>query len=63
MKYYRVPKLVEDCSEVDMRYCATGDMVANGLTKGLDLIKQVAFVRMATDPEWNYYAAVYGAPA
>jgi uncharacterized damage-inducible protein DinB len=24
---------------------------------------QVAFIRMATDPDWNYYAAVYGAPA
>jgi uncharacterized damage-inducible protein DinB len=23
---------------------------------------QVAFVRMATDPTWDYYASVYGAP-
>ena len=37
---------MEDRSEVDMQYCATGDMVADGLTKALDRIKQAAFVRM-----------------
>jgi len=46
MMYYRVRELVEDRSEVDMRYCATGDMVADGLTKGLDRLKQAAFVRI-----------------
>ena len=46
VKYYRVRELVEDRSEVDMRYCATGDMVADGLTKGLDRLKQAAFIRM-----------------
>ena len=46
VKYYRVRELVMDRSEVDMQYCATGDMVADGLTKGLDRIKQAAFVRM-----------------
>ena len=46
VKYYRVRELVEDRTEVDMRYCATGDMVADGLTKGLDRIKQATFVRM-----------------
>ena len=46
VKYYRVRELVEDRSEVDMRYCATGEMVADGLTKGLDRLKQAAFVRM-----------------
>ena len=45
VKYYRVRELVEDRSEVDMRYCATGEMVADGLTKGLDRLKQAAFVR------------------
>ena len=46
VKYYRVRELVEDCSEVDMWYCATGDVVAVGLTKGLDRLKQVAFICM-----------------
>ena len=46
VKYYRARELVEDRSEVDMRYCSTGDMVADGLTKGLDRLKQAAFVRM-----------------
>ena len=46
VKYYRVRELVEDRREVDMHYCATGDMVADGLTKGLDRLKQVAFVQM-----------------
>ena len=46
VKYYRARELVKDRSEVDMQYCATGDMVADGLTKGLDRIKQAAVVRM-----------------
>ena len=33
-------------SKVDMGYRATGDMVADGLTKGLGRLEQVAFVRM-----------------
>lgn len=28
-----------------MRYCGTGDMVADGLTKGLAVGKQLGFVR------------------
>lgn len=46
MKYYRVRELVEDRSEVDMQYCPIGDMVADGLTKGLERVKQDEFVRM-----------------
>ena len=46
VKYYRVRELVEDRSQVDMRYCAFGDLVADRLTKGLDRLKQAAFVRM-----------------
>ena len=46
VKYYQVRELVEDRTEVDMRYCATRDMVADRLTKGLDRIKQATFVQM-----------------
>ena len=46
VKYYRVRELVEDRCEVDMRYCATGVMVADGLTKCLDCLKQQAIVSM-----------------
>ena len=46
VKYYRVRELVEDRSQVDMQYCATGDIVVDGLTKAPDRIKQEAFVRM-----------------
>ena len=46
VKYYRVRELMEDRSEVDMWYCTTGDMVANGLTKSLDRLKQEACVHM-----------------
>ena len=37
---------MEDRSEVDMQYCPTEDMVADGLTKALDRFKQQAFVHM-----------------
>ena len=46
VKYYRAREVVADRTEVDMRYCGTGDMVADGLTKGLAVGKHLGFVKM-----------------
>lgn len=46
VKYFRAREIVADRTEVDMRYCTTEEMVADGLTKGLGAVKQVQFVRM-----------------
>ena len=48
VKYYRAREVVMDRTEVDMRYCGTADMLADGLTKGLAVGKHVGFVRMCT---------------
>ena len=46
VKYYRACEVVMDRTEVDMRYCGTADMLADGLTKGLSIGKHSGFIRM-----------------
>jgi hypothetical protein len=46
VKYFRVRELVEDRTEIDMRYCGTEEKIADGLTKGLTQVKHKAFVKM-----------------
>ena len=48
VKYYRAREVVMDRTEIDMRYCGTVEMQADGLTKGLAIGKHVGFVRMCT---------------
>ena len=48
VKYYRAREVVMDRTEIDMRYCGTAEMQADGLTKGLAIGKHVGFVRMCT---------------
>ena len=46
VEYYRAREVVMDRTEVDMRYCGTADMLADGLTKGLSIGKHSGFIRM-----------------
>ena len=46
VKYYRAREVVMDRTEIDMRYCGTAEMEADGLTKGLAIGKHIGFVRM-----------------
>ena len=48
VKYYQAREVVMDRMEVDMRYCGTGEMQADGLTKGLPIGKHAGLVCMCT---------------
>lgn len=46
VKFCRAREVVAGREEVDMRYCGTKDMVADGLTKSLPIGKHMRFVHM-----------------
>ena len=46
VRVHQIREFIEDGKEVVMEYCRTGDMVADGLTKPLLLVKHKDFVRM-----------------
>jgi hypothetical protein len=46
VKYICVRELVEDRTDIDIRYCGTEEMIADGLTKSLTHVKHKAFIKM-----------------
>src|SRR5207237_7020604 len=46
VRVHQIREFIEDGQDVVMEYCWTGDMVADGLTKPLLLVKHKDFVRM-----------------
>ena len=46
VRVHQIREFIEDGKEVVIEYCRIGDMVADGLTKPLLLVKHKDFVRM-----------------